>query len=143
MSDRAFHPLDYVSIVRRRKWWAIVPLVLSIVVGLVLARVLPHVYRSQATIGVSSPRISADLVGHGAPLTKDERVRALSQQLLSRPVLERVVRDEDLARGRSMDAAVDELLAPDRIRVEPLQFIKVADANLYKAKKTGRNRVQG
>ncbi len=127
MSDRAFHPLDYVSIVRRRKWWAIVPLVLSIVVGLVLARVLPHVYRSQATIGVSSPRISADLVGHGAPLTKDERVRALSQQLLSRPVLERVVRDEDLARGRSMDAAVDELLAPDRIRVEPLQFIKVSN----------------
>jgi diguanylate cyclase (GGDEF)-like protein len=30
-------------------------------------------------------------------------------------------------------------MTPDM--VEPLQFIKVADANLYKAKKTGRNRV--
>jgi two-component system cell cycle response regulator len=32
-------------------------------------------------------------------------------------------------------------MTPDM--VEPLQFIKVADANLYKAKKTGRNRVVG
>ena len=32
-------------------------------------------------------------------------------------------------------------MTPDM--VEPLQFIKIADANLYKAKKTGRNRVVG
>jgi two-component system, cell cycle response regulator len=32
-------------------------------------------------------------------------------------------------------------MTPDM--TDPLQFIKVADANLYKAKKTGRNRVVG
>jgi polysaccharide chain length determinant protein (PEP-CTERM system associated) len=126
MSDRTFDPLDYVSILRRRKWWAIVPLALCLVVGVVLVQVLPHVYRSQATIGVSSPRVSADLVGHGAPLTNNERVRALSQQLLSRPVLEQVVKAEGLARGRTVDQAVDDLLAPDRIKVEPVVFIKQA-----------------
>ena len=124
MPDRTFHPLDYLSIVRRRKWWAIVPIVLCLAVGVLLTRVLPHVYRSHATVAISSPRVSADLVGHGAPLTRDERVRAISQQLLSRPVLERVVEAEDLARGRTVDDAVDELLAPDRVRVEPMQFMK-------------------
>jgi polysaccharide chain length determinant protein (PEP-CTERM system associated) len=126
MSDRTFHPLDYVSILRRRRWWVIVPLALCLVTGVVLVRVLPHVYRSQATIGVSSPRVSADLVGHNSPLTNSERVRALSQQLLSRPVLERVVKAEGLDRGRTVDQAVDELLAADRIKVEPIVFIKQA-----------------
>jgi len=125
MPERSFHPLDYVSLLRRRKWWAIVPLVLAVVVGAVLVQVLPHVYRSQATIGISSPRVSTDLVGHGAPLTKEDRVRAISQQLLSRPVLERVVREEGLAQGRSVDEAVDALLAPDRVRVEPMQFMNM------------------
>jgi polysaccharide chain length determinant protein (PEP-CTERM system associated) len=125
MSDRSFHPLDYVSLVRRRAWWAIVPLVACLLAGVVLARVLPRVYRSQATIGVSSPRLSADLVGEVAPMTREERVRAVSQQLLSRPVLERVVRDEGLATGgQSVDDAVDELLAPGRVRVEPMQLWK-------------------
>jgi polysaccharide chain length determinant protein (PEP-CTERM system associated) len=124
MSD-SFHPLDYLSVVRRRLWWAVVPLVVCVAAGVALTRVLPHVYRSQATIGVSSPRVSADLVGHAAPMTKEERVRAVSQQLLSRPVLERVVRDEGLARGgKTVDEAVDDLLAPDRVRVEPMQLWK-------------------
>jgi polysaccharide chain length determinant protein (PEP-CTERM system associated) len=125
MSDRSFHPLDYVSLVKRRAWWAIVPLVACLVAGVVLTRVLPRVYRSSATIGVSAPRVSADLVGQGAPMGKDERVRAVSQQLLSRPVLERVVREEGLARGgRTVDDVVDEMLSPDRVRVEPMQLWK-------------------
>lgn len=126
MPERTFHPLDYVSLLRRRAWWAILPLALCVVVGVALTQVLPRVYRSQATIGISSPRVSADLVGHATPITKEERVRAVSQQLLSRPVLERVVREEGLAAGRTVDAAVDDLLGPDRVRVEPMQLWKQA-----------------
>ena len=55
-----FHPLDYLSLVRRRKWWIVMPAVLCIVGAAVLAFTLPRVYRSAATIAVSSPAISAD-----------------------------------------------------------------------------------
>ena len=119
-----FHPLDYLSLVRRRKWWIIVPAVLCFVGTALLAVFLPRVYRSAATITASSPAISAELLKQAGPLSGDERIRAISQQLLSRAVLEQVVRDEHLAPDGKLDAAVDRLLQPGRIKVEPTELLK-------------------
>ena len=33
MDEPRFDPLDYVSVVNRRKWWFIVPLALALIVG--------------------------------------------------------------------------------------------------------------
>ena len=119
-----FHPLDYLSLVRRRKWWIIVPAVLCFVGTALLAVFLPRVYRSAATITASSPAISAELLKQAGPLSGEERIRAISQQLLSRAVLEQVVSDEHLAPDGNIDAAVDRLLQPDRIKVAPTELLK-------------------
>ena len=92
MDEPRFHPLDYLSVVRRRKWWFIVPLVLAIVVGVSLALFLPKEYLSSATVGIAAPAVSSDLAQSAGPMDHDERVRAISQQLLSRQVLARVAR---------------------------------------------------
>jgi polysaccharide biosynthesis transport protein len=120
----SFHPLDYLSLVRRRKWWLIVPAVVCIMGSLLLAYFLPRVYRSAATITTSSPAVSADLLKQAGPLSREDRVRAISQQLLSRSVLEQVVREEHLAPDGDVNAAVDWLLQPNRIKVEPTQLLK-------------------
>jgi polysaccharide chain length determinant protein (PEP-CTERM system associated) len=119
-----FHPLDYLSLVRRRMWWLIVPVVVSIVGTALLAYFLPRVYRSAATITASSPAVSAELLKQAGPLSREERVRAISQQLLSRAVLEQVVREERLAPDGDLNAAVDRLLQPNRIKVEPTPLLK-------------------
>src|SRR3954471_18635768 len=119
-----FHPLDYLSLVRRRKWWIIVPAAVCLVATALLAVFLPRVYRSAATITVSSPAVSAELLKQAGPLSREERIRAISQQLLSRTVLERVVRDEHLAPDGDVDGAVDRLLAPNVIKVEPTDLLK-------------------
>jgi polysaccharide chain length determinant protein (PEP-CTERM system associated) len=124
MSETKFHPLDYVSLIRRRKWWMIVPLVVVLAGTLALSLLLPRVYRSHATLAVSSPKVTADLVSPSAPLSREERVRAISQQLLSRPVLERVAREEGLAPENRIDAAVEAMLAPGRIKVELTTLLK-------------------
>jgi polysaccharide chain length determinant protein (PEP-CTERM system associated) len=96
MEERAFHPLDYVSVLHRRKWWFIGPLVFCIVVGALVAVLLPKTYLSQAQIGVASPTLSPELLRGVQSLDKEERQRAIAQQLLSRNVLERVVREEKI-----------------------------------------------
>ena len=103
MEERRFHPLDYVSVLRRRKWWFVAPLVLSIVVGTALAMLLPREYTSEAEIGIADPTLSPELLRGVQSLDAEERQRAVSQQLLSRTVLERVVREENLSPGKPVE----------------------------------------
>lgn len=109
MENTTFHALDYVSVIRRRKWWLAGPVALSIVVGAVLLRVLPKEYRSATTLGVSAPMVSPSFVSQGLGLDNQERLRAISQQMLSLPVLARVVREEGLGNGAPADPEIAKL----------------------------------
>jgi len=94
-TPRAVHALDYLNVFRRRKWWLVVPIVLSIVVGLLLLKVLPKEYRSTATLAVAAPLVSPNLVNQSMQ-DNQERMRALSQQMLTAPILSRVIQEEGL-----------------------------------------------
>jgi polysaccharide biosynthesis transport protein len=108
MEEPRFDPLEYVSAFNRRKWWFVVPVAVSLVIGILLVWLLPRSYQSTTTIGVSTPRVAANMVG-GASVDRAERTRAIAQQLRSRPVLERAARLEGLDQQESIDAAVNQL----------------------------------
>jgi polysaccharide biosynthesis transport protein len=116
MPEQSRHPLDYLFIMKRRQRWFLIPLEVSCAVGVALALFLPPTFRSVATIAVQAPAVRGDLVQAQTGLDRTERLRALSQQLRSRTVLERVVREEGLAGNRSMDAATQDLTS--RVSVE-------------------------
>jgi polysaccharide chain length determinant protein (PEP-CTERM system associated) len=103
------HALDYMSAVRRRKWWLIVPVALSVLVGLALVRFLPKEYQSTTTLGVAASMVSPNLVNQATPLDNQERMRAMSQQLVSLPLLARVVREERLGSGAPNDPNIGKL----------------------------------
>ncbi|RPJ71129.1 MAG: hypothetical protein EHM24_13410, partial [Acidobacteria bacterium] len=119
MDEPRFHPLDYLSVVRRRKWWFVVPLVLALTVGGALALFLPKEYLSSATVGIAAPAVSSDLARSAGPMDQEERVRVISQQLLSRPVLGRVVQSEHP--GLAPDE-VDTAIARLRTKIQPITF---------------------
>jgi polysaccharide biosynthesis transport protein len=97
MEDTHVHALDYLSILRRRKWWLTAPIVASVGVGVALVRYLPKQYKANTTIAVVAAGVSPSLVSQSAPFDNDERMRAVSQQLLSPSVLSRVAREEGLS----------------------------------------------
>ena len=78
-----FHPLDYVSVLRRRVWWLTVPLVLAAVVGAALVMWLPRTYKTTATVGVALPTLSAELVTSASRVTPEDRLRGFQQVLMS------------------------------------------------------------
>jgi polysaccharide chain length determinant protein (PEP-CTERM system associated) len=85
-----------------------------VVVGLALVLFLPRQYKSQAEIGIADPTLSPELLRGVQSFDAQERQRAVSQQLLSATVLERVVREEKIR----PDQPVEDTAAALRARVE-------------------------
>jgi polysaccharide chain length determinant protein (PEP-CTERM system associated) len=94
MDSTNISPLDYFSMIRRRRWTWLTPLLASVLVGWLLVIFLPREFRSSTTIGVTAPVVSPNLVGQASPFDNQERLRAIQQQLLSVPILARVARAE-------------------------------------------------
>jgi polysaccharide biosynthesis transport protein len=111
MEERSFHPLDYAAVLRRRKWWFIVPLTVCVLAGTALAVFLPRTYKSAAQIGVAGATLAPELLRGVQSVDGRERQRAISQQLLSRSVLERVVREERLSPNKPVEETAARLRA--------------------------------
>ena len=113
----AFHPLDYVSVLRRRKWWLITPIVLAVIVGVALAILLPRQYKSEAVLGISLPEMSGQVLAEYQRLTAQERTRNLNQVLLSPPVLERVAKEQGLDKTMPLEEAVAMIASGTEVRL--------------------------
>jgi succinoglycan biosynthesis transport protein ExoP len=114
MDSTQFSPLDYVSVIRRRRWWWITPIALSIVAGWLLVRFLPREYKSTTMLGVTAPLVSPSIVNQSNPFDNQERLRAIQQQLVSTPILSRVAREEHLADVSELRTAID-VKVPDPV----------------------------
>jgi succinoglycan biosynthesis transport protein ExoP len=109
MEETHFHALDYLSVFRRRKWWLVVPIAGSVVVGGLLVLFLPREYKSATTLGVAAPMVSPAFVNQANAFDNQERLRAISLQMLSLPVLARVMREERLGSGDPADPEIAKL----------------------------------
>jgi succinoglycan biosynthesis transport protein ExoP len=128
MDTPTFHPLDYVSVLRRRMWWFIVPVLISVIAAAALVMWLPREYRTNATLGISLPALSPELLKQNARVSSEERTRSITQTLNSPAVLERVVRETGLDKEMPLKQAVS--LVRSRVVVEMIQPDKTQPVGL-------------
>ena len=84
-------PEDIIEIVLRRRWFIIIPFCLSVIIGIYLLITLPRIYRSSALILVQPQRVPMDYVRSVVSDGIESRLNIISQQIMSRTNIERII----------------------------------------------------
>lgn len=145
LPGKTYTPEDLARIASRRKWTILLPFVIIALGTVIVAHYLPNRYRSETLILVVPQQVPESYVRSTITSRIEDRLQSISQQILSRTRLERIINDfnlypkeratgimEDVVeRMRSRDIKV-ETLKGDAFRVSyigdnPITVMKVTD----------------
>jgi len=109
---------DYLKILRRRSKFFIIPSVCIALLAVLLAVLLPSVYSSSATILIEEQVIPADLVRSTVTTYADQRIQIISQRVMTRSNLSKIIKKYDLYVEDRKDKALEVILEKMRERIE-------------------------
>jgi succinoglycan biosynthesis transport protein ExoP len=87
---------DYVEIFWRCKWWLVIPLVLGGVAGYVACFFIPPSYQSSTLILIEPQKVPTSYGTPPVPGTVADRLLTISQQVMSRTNLSKIIREYSL-----------------------------------------------
>lgn len=111
---------DYLDIFKRRMWWVVIPaIVIAVTVGAVSVK-LPKFYRSQTLILVDPQKVPSDYVKATVSSDVTDRLQTLSQEILSRTRLQKVIDQFGLYKDRPSYMSQEDIIEMMRkdIKVE-------------------------
>lgn len=108
---------DYWAIVRRRRWWILLPLSVCWLVVWVVSWLLPAVYQSDALILVEQQKVPEQYVVPNVSVSLQERLQSMTQQILSRTRLQAAIdRFHLYARDRGLMSKFQSADSVDQMR---------------------------
>ncbi|MGA2317739.1 MAG: GNVR domain-containing protein [Thermodesulfobacteriota bacterium] len=113
---------DYLEIGLRRKWYIIVPLVVSILISFGVCKYLPKVYRATTLILVQPQSVPENYVRPTITDTVINRLNTIGQEIMSRTRLEKVIEEfnlyKDLRKKFPMEEAVEAMRKAIEVKVQ-------------------------
>ena len=111
---------DYLKVIKRRRKFVIIPFLAISILSVILAVVLPSVYRSSATILIEEQEIPSELVRSTVTTFADQRIQIISQRIMSRSNLMEIIKKFDLYADEMKNKTEERILEKMRksIKVE-------------------------
>lgn len=123
LPGKQYSPIDYAAMAWRWRWVILVPLLVGAYVALVVSSRMATLYLSEMLIQVVPQRVPDAYVKSTVTMRTVDRLSALSEQIMSRTELERLVVEmnlyPDLRQRLPMQDVVDQMRA--KIRVDPIR----------------------
>jgi len=107
----------------RRRWWLVAtPLLIGLIVGVVVYKVIPVVYKSETLITVVPQRVPDSYVRSTVTARIEDRIPAISDQILSRSRLERIITEFDLFKEQRQRMPLEDVvqLVRANVHVDPV-----------------------
>jgi polysaccharide chain length determinant protein (PEP-CTERM system associated) len=123
LPGKQYTPIDYALMAWRWRWVILVPCLLGAYVALVVSSRLATLYASEMLIQVVPQRVPDAYVKSTVTMKTVDRLSALSEQIMSRTELERLITEmnlyPDLRQRLPMQDVVDQMRV--KIRVDPIR----------------------
>lgn len=101
---------DYIEIFYRRKWMLIIPMLLGTMIAAFIAYTLPPYYHSSTLILVEQQQVPEGYVIPTDTTPMVQRLNTISQQIMSRTNLEKIITDFNLYKGGAKDNPLAKIL---------------------------------
>jgi len=114
---------DHWAILVRRRWWLMGPLFVCGLGGFAVAHLWPRLYRSEALILVEQQTVPAQYVTPNVTTDAQDRLQSMTQQILSRTRLTRLIEQFNLYPRDRAHMIMDDLVEKMRkeIKIDPVK----------------------
>lgn len=123
LPGKKYTPEDVLRIGWRHKWLIAIPFVVISLAVLVIVHYLPDEYRSDTLILVVPQQVPESYVKSTVTASIDDRLQSISQQILSRTRLERIIQDFNLYAKERRTGIMEDIVENMRKDIE-VQIVK-------------------
>jgi polysaccharide chain length determinant protein (PEP-CTERM system associated) len=118
----ALTPGDILQIINRRKWSLILPFCMIVIIAVLVAFLLPSVYRSSATLLIENQEIPAEFVTATVTSYAEQRIQRINQRIMSFDKLHEIIDKFNLYADQKDKWTTDEMIEKmkDDIQLVPV-----------------------
>jgi polysaccharide chain length determinant protein (PEP-CTERM system associated) len=131
---KQYTPEELWSVARRRWWQIVLPFVLVSVGTCIVAEYLPNRYRSETLILVVPQRVPESYVRSTVTSRIEDRLQSISQQILSRTRLERIIQDFNLYVSERHQGIMEDVVDKMRRDID----VQIVKGDAFRVSYTGR-----